>query len=51
MHSEYQLENLKGNNDEEHIGIDNRVKLKLILMKGVMIWTETVWIRSSCGPL
>jgi hypothetical protein len=38
-------------NDLEYIGVDERIIIKLILMKGVKMRTGFIWIWSSCGPL
>jgi hypothetical protein len=40
------LENLKGRDHSEDLGVDGRIALTLILGKlGVKVWTRFIWLR------
>jgi hypothetical protein len=46
MHTKYWMENLKGRDHLEALGIDERIKLKWILAKyGGKVWSGCIWLR------
>jgi hypothetical protein len=46
MHTEVWLESLKGRDNMEGLGIDERILLEWILVKwGGKVWTGFIWIR------
>jgi hypothetical protein len=46
MHTRFLLENLKGKDHSEDIGIDGKVILEWILGKyGRKMWTGFIWLR------
>jgi hypothetical protein len=47
MHTKFWLENLKGRNHSEDLGIDGRIILELILGENSRkVWTGFIWLRT-----
>jgi hypothetical protein len=54
MHTIFWLENQKGRDHSENLGVDGRIILECIVCKfGGKVWTECIWLRieTSSGPL
>jgi hypothetical protein len=48
MHTKFLLENLKGRDHMEDLGIDRRIILEWILKKQVgRVWNEFIWLRTG----
>jgi hypothetical protein len=46
MHTTFLLENLKGRDHSEYLGIDGKIILEWILgKKGGKLWTGCIWLR------
>jgi hypothetical protein len=46
MHTKFWLENLKGMDHAEDIGVDGKITLERILEKYVRkVWTGCIWLR------
>jgi hypothetical protein len=54
MHTMFWLENLKGRDHSEDLGVDRRIILECITKKqDGKVWTGFIWLRrgNSCGLL
>jgi hypothetical protein len=45
MRTKYWLENLKGKDHSEDVGVEGRVMLECIIGKYGEVWTGVVWLR------